>query len=63
MASDSFLGLPWWQWALLVVACGIVAALVRRSAARSRHRAVTEELAQKADATHEGVGTRHEGGP
>jgi hypothetical protein len=63
MTADSFAGLPWWQWALVVVALGVGIALVRKAVARARHRAATEKLAQNAEATHESVRTRHQGGP
>jgi hypothetical protein len=62
MQPDSFLGLSWWQWALVVLALGVVVVLARKAAARARHRERTEQLARAADAAHEGAFTRHEGG-
>lgn len=62
MQANSFLGVPVWLWALLVLAVIVVAFLVGNAAARTRKREATEKLAQAADAAHEGALTRHEGG-
>ena len=58
--------LSWWPILALVVVGAIalmlaVLPLVRR-ARQGRHREAAEQLAQAADADHEGASTRHEGG-
>jgi hypothetical protein len=62
MKTDSFVGLPWWQWALIVLVAAAVALFLRQRIERARKRHETERLARQADANHEGARTRHEGG-
>ncbi len=63
MQVDLFARLTWWMWAALAIVCAAGFVWARHAASRSRHRREEERLARKADATHEGAKTRHEGGP
>ena len=62
MQAFSLLGIPWWLWLVAALAVWVVVVKLRKEAAKARHRAEQERLAQKADAMHEGAKTRHEGG-
>ena len=62
MQAFSFLGVPWWLWLVLALVVWAVVFQARKATSKARHRADQEQLAQKADAMHEGARTRHEGG-
>jgi UPF0716 family protein affecting phage T7 exclusion len=61
--NDGIFGLPWWALAILVIAA-IAGTMAGRSMGRAKaHRKAGEKMAEAADAEHEGVRTRNEGGP
>ena len=61
MHNLAFLGMRlWYVWLAIIVAILAITVMVRRASARAKLRE-QEQLAQLADATHEGDKTRHEG--